>query len=405
MKSLILKNGDEVTVKIERMARGGAGVARHLGFVLFVPYTAPQEVVRVRVTDVKKSFADAEVIERLNPSPFQRVAPCVHAGECGGCPWQHIQYDEQLRQKEAMVQYALRKSVPPEKIEPLEPSPREFSYRNRIRLHWPENMIFPGYRKKASHDLVPISTCLIAEEPINEALKELRQNVASYGSQRGTFEFRLNSDKKVSMTWAESDDSQDFAFSQVNRYQNEKLLNWVKNQFISQNLKRFRFFDLYGGAGNFTFFLNQHFELTESWVVDLNEKAIQQAQATITTNKFSHIFATTTSIESFLASRNLTSKDGPVDPVVILLDPPRAGCSQEVLDAVLQSAQNSEHVTHVMYVSCDPMTFQRDLTHKLFQKFKLLTLKPFDMFPQTDHVEVIGFFDLGKPSKHALLKS
>ncbi|MDQ3000404.1 MAG: class I SAM-dependent RNA methyltransferase [Fibrobacterota bacterium] len=148
---------------IEKLVPGGDGLARHEGKVIFVPMTLPGEKVRVRIVDSKKDFARAEPVEILTPSPDRVTPPCPVFGRCGGCDWQHISYEAQLREKVAMVEDALRRTggliFPGLAIEPGKP----WRYRNRIQIHRRPSGE-GGFLARTSHAVVPIKTCPVASE-------------------------------------------------------------------------------------------------------------------------------------------------------------------------------------------------------------------------------------------------
>ena len=102
-----LEIGASLEVTIERLAFGGFGIARHDGMALFVPFGAPGDRLRVEVTEIDKRHAMAKVCEVLTPSPHRRAPRCQHFGDCGGCHFQHIDYQEQVRQKAGFVKDAL----------------------------------------------------------------------------------------------------------------------------------------------------------------------------------------------------------------------------------------------------------------------------------------------------------
>src|SRR6201993_3722825 len=163
-----------VDLKIEDVAFGGKGVAREHGKVVFVPYTIEGEMVSAEIVGEKKQFAEAELVEVKQSSP-NRVAPqCPYFGRCGGCAYQHIDYQHQLAIKWRQVREALQrigklKDVP---MRPIVPSPGHYTYRNRITVHALDGVI--GFFRRDSRRLIDIERCPIARNEVNTALAELR---------------------------------------------------------------------------------------------------------------------------------------------------------------------------------------------------------------------------------------
>src|SRR5436305_15180680 len=162
-------------LKIEDIAFGGKGVARDQGKADFVPYTIEQELVSAEILRNKKEFAEAELVDVKQSSP-NRVAPkCPYFGRCGGCAYQHIDYQHQLAIKWRQVRNALQrigkvKNIP---MRPIIPSPRPYAYRNRITVHAQDGVI--GFFRRDSHRLIDIECCPISREEVNRALAELRE--------------------------------------------------------------------------------------------------------------------------------------------------------------------------------------------------------------------------------------
>ena len=164
-----------VDLKIEDVAFGGKGVAREQGKAVFVPYTIEGELVSAEIVREKKQFAEADLVEVKQSSP-NRVAPeCPYFGRCGGCAYQHIDYEHQLAIKWRQLRDALQrigklKDVP---MRPIVPSPRQYAYRNRITVHAQDGVI--GFFRRDSHRLIDIERCPISREEVNRALAELRE--------------------------------------------------------------------------------------------------------------------------------------------------------------------------------------------------------------------------------------
>src|SRR5256885_12149910 len=159
---------------IHDVAFGGKGVARDGGKAVFVPFTIEGEHITARITREKKQFAEAELMEILEPSPDRVAPPCRYFGHCGGCSYQHIDYAHQLELKQKQVEQAMRRiarlSEPP--IRPIVPSPLPYAYRNRITVHVADSVI--GFFRRDAHELMDIAACPISMPEVNEALARLR---------------------------------------------------------------------------------------------------------------------------------------------------------------------------------------------------------------------------------------
>src|SRR5262245_15225693 len=162
-------------LKIEDVAFGGKGVAREQRKVVFVPYTIEGEMVAAEIVGEKKQFAEAELVEVKQSSP-DRVAPeCLYFGRCGGCAYQHIDYQHQLAIKWRQVREALQrigklKDIP---MRPIVRSPNQYAYRNRITVHAQDGVI--GFFRRDSHQLLDIECCPISRDEVNRALAALRE--------------------------------------------------------------------------------------------------------------------------------------------------------------------------------------------------------------------------------------
>lgn len=166
-----VRTGDVVDVRIERLAQGGRGVARHENFVLFVGRALPGDRVRARVTRVKRSFAEAVAEEVLEPSPDTVTPPCPYVGTCGGCPWQRLDYPAQLRVKEEQVREAIVRlgGVEAPNLLPIVGADSTFDYRNKVEYTFAQDPetgeVSLGFHKAGSWaEIVPVDPCLIADQ-------------------------------------------------------------------------------------------------------------------------------------------------------------------------------------------------------------------------------------------------
>ncbi|MEK2689351.1 class I SAM-dependent RNA methyltransferase [Bdellovibrio sp. GT3] len=369
-----------IQVKIEKMAIGGAGIARHDGLVIFVPLAAPDDELLVEITTAKKNFAEARIVEILKPGPSRRTPPCPVANVCGGCNWQHLTEQEQQKQKEALVLETIRKFNPDLNFEylPLQPSPRSLRYRNRIQPKF-QNGRF-GFFARNSHEIVEIDDCLITEDVLTKKFPEVRQWAADKKSKDLLrLEMYISENEEIRYGLI-TDEDDGIGFSQVNRFQNphllETTLNWAGDTEYRQ------VFDLYAGAGNFTFPLMNKYKSANVTAVELNPKLVERGRAQ---NKEKRLRYFMSDVESYMRRATIQKQD------LVVLDPPRAGASEYIMRS-LAAAEPQK----IIYISCHPVSLARDLkwffasAQQLGKKFRLERMQTFEMFPQTDHVETIA---------------
>ena len=226
--------GSKIKLVIEKLVVGGAGIARHDGFVIFVPLVAPQDEIIAEITLVKKNFAEGRLVEILKSGPDRREAPCPFAGDCGGCNWQHITDTEQLKQKETLVFETLKKFLPgvPFDYLPIKASPRSWRYRNRIQPKFKDNKF--GFFARGSHEIIDLGDCLITEEALISKFSEVKSWAQRHNrSEIQRLEIYLSEEGVVRFNSIDEDDD-GIGFSQVNRFQNEDLiktaLSWSEEE-------------------------------------------------------------------------------------------------------------------------------------------------------------------------------
>lgn len=377
-------------VKIEKIVVGGAGMGRIDNQVVFVPFSAPQDLLEIEITEKSKNFMIGKIKAILEASPLREKPPCPVFELCGGCQIQHLNYPAQVSEKLNLVKEALTKFLnkqPQSGFDQLalaiEKSPKDFSYRNRIQLHKEKNQV--GYFAPKSHKLIPIEACLIAEDSLNEKMKELRSNSKL---KDGRYEITLNSELNPEIKSSDSEESY-LTFSQVNRFQNEKLIEYVLS--LAKDGAFDQIYDLYSGSGNFTFPLFNLFRSAKVSAVELNPTAIDFGQSKLRAMNISPKKAAfyLSDVESFL-------KQTPLNPnSLVILDPPRDGCSEKVIKYL-----GLQKVKKIIYISCHPASLGRDL-ERFFQisqqNYRMTSIKCFDMFPQTAHVETVVNIELKQP--------
>ncbi|MCM2281482.1 MAG: class I SAM-dependent RNA methyltransferase [Bdellovibrionaceae bacterium] len=390
----MLKSGDRIELEIDRLSSGGRGVGRHEGLVVFVPGTAPHERVLVQITQLKKTFAEARLLEIKRASSARIRPPCPIAEVCGGCSWQHVDYAEQLRQKTGLVADAIRKfsGRSDVQVQGTIASPMPFHYRNRVQLHFKNGLL--GFYRRGSHAIEDLDSCWIADQRINAELGALRARLIREKSPPIRLELTLT----PSGTVIESRDARyadELGFGQVNEFVNAQLVTDVLAR-IPQGAERV--FDFYAGAGNFTFpIAEQRRPKNGVTAVELHSKSVSQGRLRAQRSGLTNLRYVESTVEAFLTSV-LQGRDTEVRPeffhdAIVLLDPPRAGCAEETLRALARLAPRK-----LIYISCDPVTLARDLGQLPTDMFRLLEVQPYDMFPQTDHVETLAVLERVAPT-------
>lgn len=411
-------------IDIHTLVYGGDAMGRLPdGRAVFVPYALPGERVRVRLTGGKKGFARAALVEVLTPSPDRIPPRCENYAACGGCHYMHMTYPAQLRHKAAVLRDQLQRIAgiadPP--VEPVIPSPREWNYRNTVQFHLaPDGRL--GFQQSGSHMVVPIAECPLCEPAIDEVWPLLNfageDGLAVPGLERiqiragagddimlvlesndpvppeFTVELPLNAvfvgpggfEENVGLVLAGDEAlvmealGRPFrvsagSFFQVNTGQAENMLRTLLDALPlgpQTNL-----LEVYAGVGMFSAFLAPRVAALAT--VESAPSAVDDFAANL--DAFDNV-----SLYDGLAEEVLPALD--LRPDVVLVDPPRAGLALPALDALLgmQSRQ-------LVYISCDPATLARDAKRLIAAGYTLRRSLPFDMFPQTYHIESMNFFE------------
>ncbi len=353
---------------------GGRGVGRFDGKVVFVPFTAPGDTILAKITADKGRFFEAELVEILTPGPTRREAPCPAFSSCGGCSLQHIDYQEQLRQKQLILQSSFRqfeKNLGAVSFQPFVPSPQEWNYRNRIQLHSDGKQW--GYFERGSNSIIQIEQCHIAEERINKKLSQL--SAQDFAKQK-KLELALTENGHLDLRFGSLPPEHAY-FSQVNTSQNHNLL--AATLRILSEMKPGPLIDLYCGAGNFTLPIAEMWPEQEVTGVELSKQNIAFAKTKCENRKISVSWHNCDVAVYLRTLATLRAK-------TVVLDPPRLGCEKTVIDQLIRLTPE-----YILYVSCNPMTLARDLSLLCASgRYDLRSVQGFDMFPQTEHMEVLS---------------
>lgn len=351
--------GEQIDLIIEKVIFGGDGLARIRDrFVVFVPFTAEGDHVRVRVTERKPHHARAEVVEILQPGPARENPPCPYYAKCGGCQYQHLTYAEECRLKENQVREAFTRvgkiTEPP--LLPIVPSPRHYGYRNRITVHAEAGRI--GFRGVNGRDLIDIRACALARPEVNAELERLRTRHPA----EGHYSLR---DATVPPS----------GFFQANHDLRETLRGLIAKALPERGGT---LLEGYCGGGFFTEIVAGRFQRVIA--VDNDPRTLRDAHRLGLSNvEWRDADAAYVLPEELRALTEATGKE-----TSVLLDPPREGLPVRLAEALC-----CDPVAHLVYVSCDPATLARD-ARMLSKTYRLVSVQPLDLFPRTAQIECVS---------------
>lgn len=375
----------------------GNGITRIDNFVVFVPYALKDEKLKIKITKVNKRFATAKIEKIINKSDRRQCVKCKSFNECGGCSFLHLSFDEEKKKKIDFI-YKLFNTNVKEIL-----TNNEYNYRNKATFHVKDGRI--GYYSENTNDIVEFDNCLLLDERINEVYNTLKNIDLS-----NIFEVIVRTSKSSVMVIFKGD-TNDFDYNPlVNKvkidslYLNDKLL--YGNAYIIEELGNIKYsiypnaffqvntdnmkimydkvkeyagngnklLDLYCGTGTIGIYLKENFE--EVTGIEVNKEAILNANINKSLNNLSNI--------NFICGDASIAKNNNYD--VIVVDPPRSGLSNKVINFL-----NKSDAKTIVYVSCNPKTLKRDLD--LLAKYSMTKLECINMFNKTKHCEVITALD------------
>lgn len=411
-----MKEGNRrIILEASSSAYGAFSLGRYDGKIVLIKGMIPGERAEIIIKEERKDYLIAQASEIINPSSDRVKPPCEYFNDCGGCQLQYITYKRQIKIKEEILIDCLKRigHVEINLSEPLFEDP--WNYRHRGQFKISHGLI--GFYKERSIDVVDIKGCLIMKEEINEYLKRIRdtlleddyltireiaitygnsaiafvkykgnypENIANRLLDKGFSGVSLVSGNKSYFTFGKGYtffelDSLMYTISPMSFLQshwrlNQKVVTFIKNEL--RPLKGLRVLDLYAGAGNFSLPLFR--EADEIIGIEENPFAVRDGKRNLELNEIKNYRFIRSSVEIYDF----------VEPFdIIIIDPPRAGLSNKVLNKILSLSKLPERI---VYISCNPTTLSRDL-RKLYQKYVIESVRLIDFFPQTYHVEAIVF--------------
>jgi 23S rRNA (uracil1939-C5)-methyltransferase len=351
--------GDLIDVVIEKVIFGGDGLARiSQGFVVFVPFAAEGDRVRVRITEKKAHHARGEIVEILQPGAGRENPPCPYYAKCGGCQYQHVSYAEECRLKENQVREAFARvgKLPDAPVRPMIAGANPYGYRNRITVHAESGRV--GFRGVNGRELVDIRECLLARPEVNAQLDRLR------GSRPVDGHYSLR-DAAVPPS----------GFFQANHDLRETLRGLIAGALPERGTT---LLEGYCGGGFFTELVAGRFERVLA--VDNDGRTLRDAHRLELANvEWREGDAAFVLPEELRALTEATGKE-----TSVLVDPPREGLPVRLAEALCL-----DPVAQLAYVSCDPATLARD-ARMLSKTYRLVSVQPIDLFPRTAQIECVS---------------
>ena len=392
--------------KIESLDHYGRGITRIDGKIAFIENALPNEIVEIKVNNNKKKYIEGCVLKYIKKSEKRINPDCPYYNMCGGCNISHITYSEQLDFKQQKIENIIKKYLNIDvKINNIVPCDINTNYRNKVTFHVNKKL---GFYNNNTHNIINIDNCLISDKLINNSIKYLNElnlnSISKIICRTASNELMIileTNDKNVDITPIktiahsiylkinneykhiygdkyiyENLENYKFiispdSFFQININTCLKLLKKIKN-YIGKNKN---IIDLYCGTGSIGIFVNENNDVIG---IEVNEYATKDAIKNKKLNNLNNI--------NFICGdsgkkiKNLNYKTD-----VIIIDPPRSGLNKETLNNILKF--NSKEI---IYVSCDPMSLVRDLNY-LSQYYDIKEITPFDMFPNTYHIESLCY--------------
>ena len=386
----------ELELEIESLTNMGQGVARVDGWVVFVRFALPGDKVRARIYRNDKNFSEADLIEVLESSADRVEPKCQLFGRCGGCQYQNLSYSKQLEWKQRQVAELIDRALDGDyKVEAPIPSPVEYGYRSKITPHFQKPRkgedLPIGFLEAARRRIVDVPQCPIAMPAINEEpVRERERVIRDAGSFKkgATLLLRAGCDGSVETNPNEIIEENvggvKFKFIAGGFFQNnpfilEQFAGHVAAEASATGAPKL--VDAYCGSGFFCLTSAGHFD--EAVGIEISEIAADWAAQNARANGIENARFIAGSAEAIFEEIEFAGTD-----CAVVIDPPRKGCNDLFLNQLFKFGAR-----RVVYVSCNPATQLRDLEKFLSAGYSINKIQPFDLFPQTRHLECVVTLD------------
>jgi 23S rRNA (uracil1939-C5)-methyltransferase len=405
------------TIKPDSLVYGGEAFGRLPDErAVFVPFVIPNEEVEVRLVEEKRGFARAELINVLDKSQIRIKPRCIHFMKCGGCHYQHMPYEYQLDSKRMIVKEQLERlgQVSNPTVSPTVCSTNPFNYRNYVQFHLsPDGLL--GFHKMRSNEILLIEECHLPQELLNTIWQKLEVETIP-GLER--ISFRIGYDEEIQLILESSDQqipsisieelpisavhlcpagrivlagSLSITFQVADRFFQVSADSFfqvntdVANKMVDYLLKTIPKYhtlnqssillDAYCGVGLFSAF----FAPVVGRLISVESSPSACDDFEINLEEFDNVELYQAPVEQVLPHLDF-------QPDILFVDPPRKGLSHQVIDEIIKLQPPL-----LVYISCDPATLSRDTKRLTRGGYRLDSITPFDMFPQTYHIESISF--------------
>ena len=400
-KSSALKIGDLIELTIEKVAHGGHFIARHEGAVIFVRHAIPGEKCTIEITSTGSSFNRADVVAVAEPSEFRVEPPCKysHRAGCGGCDFQHITAEHQRTLKSQVITEQFSRIAKKEISVEVEEVGQSLGWRTRAIGTTNRNGKL-GFYQSRSHSIAPVDNCLICVEGMKFSeisSRDLKGDVrveisASNTGERSIALAPTRGEEKARLTEGpavlhEVVAGRTLEVSHESFWQSHIKAPEVLTAAVldfAQLQPGEHVLDLYGGVGLFTAAIID--VVGDSGHVDLIEGSK---------------VATEDARRNFAAFKNVTIATGDVAKLlprvsaadVVVLDPPREGAGKDVISLITALKPRA-----IVYVACDPAALARDTAYLADHSYSLASLRAFDLFPMTHHIECVALYERAEVS-------
>ena len=393
-------------MKIEKLDYYGRGISRSSGKVYFIENALKDEDVSITLLKEKKKYCEAKLKEISNISKDRTEAKCKYYNVCGGCQLMHIKEEKQEEFKKEKVEEILKKFLKYNKDVNDIVFSKNFNYRNKVVLHVKDKKL--GFYKNKTNELIEIDKCLLLNPVINDLISYLKNYIESKDIEKITIkvgnktnEVMLIIDGSIAkyqklleivdvliinekvMTTKDYITSyignkkyiiKRNSFFQVNYDISTRMYDKVKDVIVKEKSKNV--LDLYCGTGTIGIYISD--VVSKITGIEVVSDAIEAANVNKKINNVENIEFILGKVEDkldFISNNNIDT---------VIVDPPRSGLHKKVIPILEKISPKT-----IIYVSCDPITMARDI-NLLSNNYELVEVTPYDMFPNTYHVETVS---------------